>query len=137
MPLEAGIGMERSFVIGRENTAAAVAERDDPEGPMLPEVWSTPDMIGKMEVVCAALAAAGLATGQMTVGSRIEASHLGATAIGSRVQVQATLTAVDGRKLSFAVAVFDEVEKVGEATHVRYIVDVEKFDSRLRAKCTR
>ena len=134
MALESGISLERGFDVTREITAAALAERDNPGGAALPEVWSTPDMIGKMEIVAAALVEARLEPGQMTVGFRNEVSHLAATPVGARVRVQATLAAVDGRKLTFAVVAFDEKEKVGEGTHVRFIVDQAKFAARLKEK---
>lgn len=137
MGLESGIQLERAFDVTRERTAAALAERDDPGGAALPEVWSTPDMIGKMEVVAAGLVESRLEPGQMTVGSRIEVSHLAATPVGGRVRVQAILSAVDGRKLTFAVLAFDDKEKVGEGTHVRFVVDAAKFAARLREKAGR
>ena len=137
MALESGIDLERSFEVTRAATAAAVGERDDPGGTALPEVWSTPDMIGKMEVVAAALVDTRLDAGQMTVGSRVEVSHLAATPVGMRVRVRATLSAIDGRKLTFAVVAFDEKEKVGEGTHVRFVVDQAKFAARLKEKAGR
>lgn len=137
MALETGIDLERSFEVSRDLTAAALAERDNPGGAALPEVWSTPDMIGKMEIVAAALVAPHLEPGQMTVGSRIEVSHLAATPVGMRVRVRATLAAVDGRKLTFAVVAFDEKEKVGEGTQVRFVVDDAKFAARLKEKAGR
>lgn len=137
MALETGIQLERGFEVTRALTAAALAERDNPDGPALPEVWSSPDMIGKMEIVAAALVAAHLEPGQMTVGFRTEVSHLAATPVGARVRVQARLDAVDGRKLTFAVLAYDEKEKVGEGTHVRFVVDAAKFAQRLKEKAGR
>lgn len=132
--LEAGLTLTREFDVARSMTAAALAERDDPGGAALPEVWSTPDMIGKMEIVAAALVGNRLEPGQMTVGSRAEVSHLGATPVGFRVRVTATLNAVEGRKLTFAVEAHDGREKVGEGVHVRFVVDAAKFDARLQQK---
>jgi fluoroacetyl-CoA thioesterase len=137
MALSNGISLEREFGITRELTAAALAERDDPGGVVLPEVWSSPDMIGKMEVVAAALVAPLLEAGQMTVGARSEIAHVAATPVGFRIRVRATLTAVEGRKLTFAVEAHDQKEKVGEGVHVRFVVDRAKFDVRLREKSAR
>lgn len=134
--LQAGIAQERRYTVTHEITAAALVE-GDPAGVALPAVWSTPDMIAKMEVVSAALVAPHLAAGQMTVGSRNEVSHLAATPTGMEVRARSTLAAIDGRKLTFAVEAFDEKEKVGEGTHIRYIVDQAKFEQRLAEKAKR
>jgi len=132
--LEPGLALTREYDVERSMTAAALAERDNPGGGALPEVWSTPDMIGKMEIVAAALVEGHLAPGQITVGARNEIDHLAATPVGFRVRVGATLSAVDGRKLIFAVEAHDGKEKVGEGVHVRFIVDAAKFDARLQQK---
>jgi len=131
--LEAGITMERTYSVTSAVTAAALAE-SDPTGLTLPAVWSTPDMIARMEIVSAALVAPHLAPGQMTVGARNEVSHIAATPPGMTVRVRSRLSHVEGRKLTFAVEAFDEKEKVGDGMHIRYIVERAKFDSRLAEK---
>src|SRR5512135_41059 len=100
--LQAGITLERTYTVTQALTAAALTE-DDPDGLKLPPVWSTPDMIAKMEVVSAALVLPHLTTGQLTVGSRNEVSHLAATPVSMTVRVRATLTSVEGRKLTLTV----------------------------------
>ena len=134
--LRPGISLERTYTVTYDLTAAALVERDVTEALSLPAVWSTPDMIAKMEVVAAALVAPLLPEGQITVGARNEVSHLAATPTGMQVRVCATLAAIEGRKLVFAVEAFDERQKVGEGTHVRYLVDRAKFETRLAAKAT-
>jgi fluoroacetyl-CoA thioesterase len=126
-----GCAAEKAFLVTHELTAAALMARDMPEAAPLPAVWSTPDMIAKMEVVCAALVAPLLEDGQMTVGARNEISHLAPTPEGDTVRVQARLEAIDGRKLTFAVEAFDSQAKVGVGIHVRFIVSRASFDKRL------
>lgn len=132
--LEAGLTSERTYTVTDEMTAATLAQRDLAGGPALPPVWSTPDMIARMELTAAAMVAPLLPPGQITVGARNEIGHLGATPVGMQVRVVATLAAVEGRKLVFTVEAFDAREKVGEGVHIRYIVDRAKFDARLAAK---
>src|SRR5512139_3010610 len=112
--LQLGLSDERHYTITDEITAAAVFVHNYPEPIRMPAVWATPDMIGKTEVVAAGLVAPYLVPGQITVGARNEVSHLAATPTGVRVRVRATLTAIDGRKLTYAVEAFDPMEKVGE-----------------------
>ena len=134
--LQPGLALERTYTVTHALTAAALVV-DDPTGLTLPAVWSTPDMIAKMEIVSGSLAAPHLGSGQMTVGSRSEITHLAATPIGMTVRVRATLNHVEGRKLTFVVEAFDEKEKVGDGLHIRYIVDRVKFDTRLAEKARR
>jgi fluoroacetyl-CoA thioesterase len=42
--------------------------------------------------------------------------------------------AVDGRRLTFKVEAYDEREKIGEGTHVRAIINLDRFMARLDAK---
>ena len=51
--------------------------------------------------------------------------------VGDTVKTTAVLTAVEGRKLTFSVKAEDSKGVIGEAVHVRYIVDREKFMSKL------
>lgn len=132
--LQPGITREQSFTVSHAITAAAIFERLPLEVPNMPAVWSTPDMIEKMEAVAAALVAPLLPAGQITVGARNEVSHLAPTPVGMSVRVVATLRAIDGRKLAFSVEAYDAKEKVGEGTHTRLIVDEAKFLGRLAQK---
>jgi fluoroacetyl-CoA thioesterase len=70
-----------------------------------------------------------LPDGQQTVGTWISIRHLAATPPGMRVTVRAELVEVEGRCLRFRVEAWDEVERVGEAEHERFIVDVERFQT--------
>ena len=46
----------------------------------------------------------------------------------------AQLIEIDGKRLVFKVEAFDEVEKIGEGTHQRYIIELDKFKSRAQGK---
>jgi len=132
--LQPGLSREEKFIVTHDITAAALFEVIPLGVSNMPEVWSTPDMIGKMEAVAASVAAACLPKGQITVGSRNDVRHFAATPVGMAVRVKATLTALDGRKLTFSVEAHDEREKVGEGVHIRYVVDHAEFHKRLAEK---
>ena len=76
-------------------------------GSGLVDVFATPMLIAMMEGTAAQSVADELAPGQTTVGTRLDVRHLAATPEGMRVRVVSRLTAVDGRKLTFAVQAFD------------------------------
>jgi predicted thioesterase len=78
--------------------------------------------------------AAPLEPGQGTVGSHIDVRHVAGTPIGMRVTSRATLTQRDGRRLVFRVQADDERERVGEATHERFVVEMQRFMGRIATK---
>lgn len=98
------------------------------------EVLATPVMIALMEEAARTLVDPKLEPGQMSVGINLNVSHLAATPIGMRVTARAELLGVDGRKLTFKVEAYDEKEKIGEGTHARAIINLERFMSRVHEK---
>lgn len=104
--------------------ASAVGSGDLP-------VLATPAMVAWMENAAMQCALPLLSSGESTVGSSISVSHLRPTAPGAQVSATATLLERDGRKLTFRVEAVDDKGKIGEGEHVRYIINKEKFMSRL------
>ena len=97
-------------------------------------VFSTPSMTLLVEIASQTLAAPHLAPGQSQVGLSVNIRHLAPTPIGKRVRAEAELVAIDRRKLSFKVKVYDDVEQVGEAEHERFVIDEDKYIERLKKK---
>ncbi|MBO5864822.1 MAG: thioesterase family protein [Bacteroidaceae bacterium] len=95
------------------------------------QVFATPAMVALMENAAMNAVVPALQAGLTTVGAAMNTTHIKPSAIGARVQATATLTAVEGRKLTFAVEACDEVGTIGCGTHVRYIVDKERFIAKL------
>jgi fluoroacetyl-CoA thioesterase len=97
-------------------------------------VLATPEMVRLVEQTAIQAVQPLLKPGQTTVGTKVEIAHLAATPEGMKVTVTVELTAVDRRRLTFRFEVHDEVEKVGEGSHDRFIVDSEMRMPRLQAK---
>ncbi len=95
-------------------------------------VFATPMMIGIMENASMNCVQEVLEDGQGTVGIHLDVKHMAATPMGMEVRAVAELIEIDGKKLRFKVEAFDEDKKIGEGTHDRFIIDVEKFMSRLQ-----
>lgn len=95
------------------------------------EVFATPSMVALMENAAMNAVAAALPEGSTTVGALMNTTHIKPSAIGAKVEATATLTAVEGRKLTFAVKAEDDKGTIGEGTHVRYVVDKVKFMAKL------
>jgi predicted thioesterase len=94
-------------------------------------VLATPAMMALMENAAMLAVAPELPEGSTTVGGQIASSHLKPTAIGKPVKATATLVEVDGRKLKFTIVAEDENGVIGEGEHLRFIVDKERFMSKL------
>ena len=98
------------------------------------KVFSTPSMTQLVESTANQLAAPHLRPGQGQVGTLVTIRHMAPTPMGKKVRAEAELLAIDRRRLSFKVKVYDEVEQVGEAEHERFVIDLDKYMERLRKK---
>lgn len=97
-------------------------------------VYATPAMACLIEGACLEAVAAALPQGMTTVGTDLSIKHLAATPVGMKVRAQAELTAIDGKKLTFAVAAFDDKEQIGTGTHERFVINSERFLQKAEAK---
>jgi fluoroacetyl-CoA thioesterase len=102
--------------------------------PHLPDVFATPILAGLMERTSAELINLHLQPGEQSVGISMDLKHMAATPLGMEVRVRTEITTVEGRKLTFRLEAYDEVEKIGEATHERFIIQADKFNSRVAEK---
>ena len=93
-----------------------------------------PALIGFMETTCYESIMSELEEGQATVGAKVDVTHMAATPIGMKVRIETELLEVKGSKLVFKVEAFDEVEKAGQGTHVRFIIDKQGFNDNLEKK---
>ena len=127
MSIEVGMKGRAETVVTQDNTAQAV-------GSGLVPVFATPYMIALMENAAVSAVQAQLAPDEGTVGTRLDVTHDAATPIGMRVWAEAEVTAVEGRKLTFAVSAWDETEKIGGGTHERFIIKPERFLAKAQNK---
>jgi fluoroacetyl-CoA thioesterase len=90
-------------------------------------VLSTPRMIALMEQAASRAVGQLMPSGWTTVGTEVCVRHLAATLPGERVRAVARLTEARGRRLRFAVEAFNATRKIGEGTHERAVVHLERF----------
>ncbi len=102
--------------------------------PDLPDAFATPMLVGLMEGVSADFMAKYLQPGEQSVGIGMNLKHTAPTPLGMEVRVVTELIGIEGKKLTFKLEAFDEKEKIGEATHERFIINAEKFSKKLMAK---
>ena len=122
--LEIGLTHTSNLVVADGNTAIALGSGDMP-------VLATPAMMALMENAAMLAVASELEDGETTVGGHIESSHLRPTPVGTEVAATATLEKIDGRKLYFKIVARQGETIIGEGTHLRFIVNREKFLSKL------
>ncbi len=125
--LRTGLNAETRLVVGDEHTAPHVGSGVVP-------VLATPVMVNMMEAAALAAVERHLPSGYQTLGTRLEVEHVAATPVGMQVCVTARLTRVDGRRLYFELNAEDERERIGGGVHERVMVNVERFEARVRRK---
>ncbi len=95
------------------------------------EVLATPAMVALMENAAMLCASQCIEDSQSTVGISINTTHIKATAPNSDIEAVAKIEDIDGRKITFSIIARDGKGIIGEATHERFIVDRQKFLSKL------
>jgi fluoroacetyl-CoA thioesterase len=125
--IQAGLKGEVRLVVQEEHTAQHL-------GSGAVKVLATPQMILLMERAGVAAIDHLLPEGYRTVGAHVDVRHLAPTPVGFEVTARAELMKVDGRRLAFRVEVHDGTELVGEGSHQRAIINVQKFSERVMQK---
>ncbi|MBR5864338.1 MAG: thioesterase family protein [Alistipes sp.] len=122
--MEVGLKYQSRVVVAEGNTAQALGSGDM-------AVFATPAMIALMENAAMNAVAGALPEGSTTVGTMMKSSHIKASKVGAEITAEAELVAVEGRRLTFTVKAWDEQGTIGEGEHERFIVDRERFLSKL------
>ena len=128
--IQCGLRGATEIMVGTRDTAPHV-------GSGKIKVLATPVLVMLLEEAALNAVEGLLPAGHQTVGTRLDVSHTAATPVGMRVQASAEVIRVEGRKLTFRVWADDELERIGEGTHERIIVNVERFDVRIQDKVAR
>jgi fluoroacetyl-CoA thioesterase len=102
--------------------------------PSLPEIFSTPNMIGLMEFAAFNALAPYCEPGEISVGTAINIEHRAPTTIGAKVKAEAVLEAIDRRFFIFRVTAHNGVEEIGRGTVTRTLVNPAKVAERYAKK---
>src|SRR5215468_10204042 len=130
LPLAAGCAnRDNRITIGPERAISFMGEEA--------RTYATPAMIRDIEYTCRDLILEHADAGEDSVGMEVAVKHLAPTLMGMTVEITVRVIAVDRRKVSFEVAVKDELEDVGAGTHTRFVVEKAKTFERLKAKAAR
>ena len=127
--LQPGVSKVKRIIVDRDRTISFMGE----EG----RVYGTPYFARDIEHACRDILLEYADPGEDSVGIEITVRHTAPTLPGMAVDITATVTAVEGRKVTLDVAAKDELEPIGGGTHSRFIVDVAKTFERLKAKAAK
>ncbi|SFG06494.1 thioesterase family protein [Prevotella sp. KH2C16] len=122
--LKEGLTHTSMLTVKDSDTALHLGSGDMP-------VLATPALMALMENAAMLAVAGELEEGQTTVGGHIESSHVKPSKVGERVEATATLVRIEGRKLYYHITARMGDVIIGEGKHLRFIVDRERFLSKL------
>ena len=122
--MEKGLTYTSREVVKESNLAITVGSGDL-------EVYASPAMAALMENAAMKAVAPSLPEGSTTVGAMMNTTHVKPSGMGETIRATAILEEVEGRKLTFSVKAEDGKGVIGEGTHIRYVVDKERFLSKL------
>jgi fluoroacetyl-CoA thioesterase len=125
-----GLAGTAAIVVGEEHTAPSI-------GSGRVRVLATPVMINLMEAAALDAIERLLPPGHQSLGTHLNVGHYAATPVGMGLRASAVVTKVDGRTVEFRVEAFDDKERVGDGTHTRVVVNVERFDQRVQRKLSK
>ena len=129
--------METTLKVGMNNTVEAQSTEETTAVEMKSgslKVLATPAMMCLMEQAAAELVDHNLPDDLTSVGIAVNISHKAPTPIGLTVRAEAVITKIDGRKITFDVKAFDDIDEIGSGTHERFIVNKEKFQAKADGK---
>jgi fluoroacetyl-CoA thioesterase len=125
VPVEPGLSGSSVLTVTEADTASAMRSGDVP-------VLATPRVLALCEEATVQALDGRLPSGTTSVGMRVQIDHVQPTAIGGRVEAEAVLEKVEGRRLTFVVRASDERGTVAEGRVVRVVVERERFLEKLR-----
>jgi len=125
--LHVGLKGMTELLVGEEHTAPQV-------GSGRIHVLATPVMINLIEAAALAAVEHLLPAGHQSLGTHLDVRHIAATPVGMKAYASAELVKIEGRTLGFRVEARDEAELIGDGVHERVVVNVERFDLRVRRK---
>lgn len=101
----------------------------------MPEVLATGYLVGLLEWACIECVKPHLDwPREQSLGTMINVTHLAATPPGLTVVVDVVLERIEGRRLAFSVTAHDGMDTISRGTHERYVIDAERFNTRIAGK---
>lgn len=100
----------------------------------MPEVFSTPKMIGLLERTARESMYPYLEKSERTVGVEIDIKHFAPTPRGSKVRLITRVISTEGNFVSFSLEARDQEEVLSKGVHRRAVIKVDAFAKRVARK---
>ncbi|MFK4786114.1 thioesterase family protein [Fusobacterium sp. MFO224] len=123
--LKEGLKISHKKIVTADETAAKAAS-----GTL--DVYGTPFLIAFMEKTSLDIITPFLKDGESTVGISMNMKHVKANKIGDEIVCKSELIKIEGKKLTFKVIATHNDKIIGEAIHERFIIDIDRFLSKLK-----
>jgi fluoroacetyl-CoA thioesterase len=127
MDLQIGLTGEKEMVVTESDLASFA-------GNIGADVLSTHCIVLLIELAARQAIEGRIPEGKITLGTHIDIRHFSAAPIGSRVRAVARLMALEGHKLHFHVAAYDDVEKLAEGENEQVLVSQDFFLKKVKQK---
>ncbi len=124
--LTPGLTHSGTLLVEPRHTVPGVAP-DWPGFVDMPPVLATAMLVGFMEHTCLQALRPYLLPGQHSVGVHVDMDHTAATPVGMTVTAEVAVIAVEGRTITLRVACRDEAGPIGQGTHRRAVIDLDRF----------
>lgn len=123
-----GLAKERKIKISSDQTTSFLWEGEN--------VLSTPSLIAEMEETCRLLLKEQFVSEPNldSVGTLVDVRHIAATPVGAEVLLKSKVLSVDGKRTTFEVEAFDNIEKIGEGRHERFTINIREFRDKFNVK---
>jgi len=128
--IQTGLKGQKEMVVEHQDLASVM-------GNIGAEVLSTHRVVLLMEMAARNAIKDCLPEGKMTVGTFVRIRHLAAAPLGSKLWAEAQVRKVEGRRLFFEVAVYDEFEKIAEGENEQLIVSIKNLLAKVIKKTIR
>ena len=128
--VEVGLKGKQEMIVERPDLASTM-------GNIGAEVLSTHRVVLLMELAARNAIKNCLPEEKMTVGTFVRIQHLAAAPLGSKVRAEAQVKEIEGRRVVFEIAVYDEFEKIAEGENEQLIVSINNFLARVHKKTVR
>ena len=122
--IQLGSKAEVVQVVTLDDLASILGEVDD----IFPKVFATSKMVALMEIAASRVLKKLHASGECSVGIEIMINHVSPTSIGAKVRAQAILIDIADNVFTFTVQASDDSGLIGEGTHKRSIVNIERLE---------
>jgi fluoroacetyl-CoA thioesterase len=130
MSFEVKIGFtkERKIRINSDQTTSFLWEGEN--------VLSTPSLISEIEETCRLLLKEQFISDPNwdSVGTLVDIRHIAATPVGAEVLLKSKVILVNGKRIMFEVEAFDNLEKIAEGRHERFIINIPEFKDKFNVK---